>query len=92
MRGNARQSDEAPLPALPTPEFSIPAEQYRDVHVLAIKKLVTQESINHDIFPENVRVFARNYFKQKKSLWFVNNNGVLCVKYYKSQRKLLERP
>ena len=59
--------------------------QNRDVHVLAIMKLVTQESINHDIFSEKVRVFARNYNKQKKSLLFVNNNGVLCVKYPESQ-------
>ena len=40
--------------------------QNRDVHVLAIKKLVMQESIDHDIFPENVRTFARNYYKQKR--------------------------
>ena len=66
--------------------------QNRDVHVLAIKILVMQESIKHDIFPENVRVFATNYYKQKKSLLLVNNNGVLCVKYPKSQRKLHERP
>ena len=37
-----------------------------DVHVLAIKKLVAQESIDHDVFPEDVRAFARNYHKQKK--------------------------
>ena len=40
--------------------------QNRDVHVLAIKKLVAQKSIDHDIFPEDVRAFARNYYKQKK--------------------------
>ena len=66
--------------------------QNRDVHVRAIKKLVTQESINHDVFPENGRAFASNYYKQKKNLLFVNNNGVLCVKYPKSQTKLHERP
>ena len=38
----------------------------RDVHVLAIKKLVMQESINHDIFPENVCVFARNLLQAEK--------------------------
>ena len=41
--------------------------QNRDVHVLAIKKLVMQESIDHDIFPKNVRAFAKNYHKQKKN-------------------------
>ena len=35
--------------------------QNRDVHILAIRKLVMQESIDDDIFPENVRAFARNY-------------------------------
>ena len=66
--------------------------QNRDAHVLAFKKLVMQESIDHDIFPENVRAFARNYHKQKKNLLLVNTNGVLCIKYPKSQRALHERP
>ena len=39
--------------------------QNRDVHVLAIRKLVILESIDNDIFPEDVREFARNYFRQK---------------------------
>ena len=64
--------------------------QNRDV--LAIKKLVAQESIDHDIFPEDVRAFARNYYKQKKDLLFVNKNGILCVKYPPQQRPLHERP
>ena len=34
--------------------------QSRDVHVLALKKLVQSESIDNDVFPENVREFARN--------------------------------
>ena len=63
-----------------------------DVHVLAIKRLVHGEGINQDIFPEDVRTFARNYFKQKKGLLFLNSNGVLCVKYPASQRPLYERP
>ena len=66
--------------------------QNRDVHVLAIKKLVAQESIDYDIFPEDVRAFARNYYKQKKDLLFVNKNGILCVKYPPPQRPLHERP
>ena len=53
--------------------------QNRDVHVLALKKLVLSESIDHDIFPENVRQFARNYYCQKKDLLFINKNDVLCV-------------
>ena len=66
--------------------------QNRDVHVLAIKKLVAQESIDNDVFPEHVRAFARKYHKQKKDLLFINQNGVLCVKYPPQQRPLHERP
>ena len=60
--------------------------QNRDVHVLALKKLVLRESIDHDIFPENVREFARNYYPQKKDLLFINKNDVLCVRYSPNQR------
>ena len=38
----------------------------RDVHVLALKKLVARESNNHYVFPEYVRAFALYYHKQKK--------------------------
>ena len=41
--------------------------QNRDVHILAIKKLMEQESIDNEMFPENVRVFATNYYKQKNT-------------------------
>ena len=34
--------------------------QNRHVHVLAIKKLVLNKSIDHDIFHKDVREFARN--------------------------------
>ena len=47
--------------------------QNRDVHVLAIKMLVAQESIGHDVFPEDLRAFARNYHKHKKDLLFINS-------------------
>ena len=66
--------------------------QNRDVHVLALKKLVQCESIDNDVFPENVREFARNYFRQKKDLLFINKNDVLCVQYSPTQRPLHERP
>ena len=66
--------------------------QNRDVHVLALKKLVNGENIDQDMFPEDVRVFARNYFKQKKELQILNSNGVLCAKFPPSQRPLHERP
>ena len=66
--------------------------QNRDVHVLALTKLVQGEEIDQDIFPEDVRIFARNYFEQKKELLFLNLNGVLCAKYPSPQRPLHERP
>ena len=66
--------------------------QNRDVHVLALRKLVNGENIDQDIFPEEVRAFARNYFKQKKEILFLISNGVLCAKYPPSQRPLHERP
>ena len=66
--------------------------QNRDVHVLALKKLVQCESLDNDVFPENVREFARNYFRQKKDFLFINKNDVLCVQYSPTQRPLHERP
>ena len=51
-----------------------------DVHVLAIKKLVLDEPMDNDIFPEDVREFARNYFRQKK--------GLLTLVYQQERRPL----
>ena len=45
--------------------------QNRDVHVVALKKIV----LHQDIFPQDVRVFARNYFKQKNGLLFFYKRG-----------------
>ena len=50
--------------------------QNRDVHVLAVKKLVMHEPIDKDIFLENVRAFARNFYNQKKEVLFINQNDV----------------
>ena len=66
--------------------------QNSDFHFLALKKLVNGENIDQDIFPDDVRAFARNYFKQKKDLLFLNSNGVLCAKYPPPQRPLHEQP
>ena len=65
--------------------------QNRDVHILAIKKLVAKEPKDNEVFPRNVRVFAEYYFKQKRDQLLVNTNGILCVKYPHSQQKLHER-
>ena len=66
--------------------------QNRDVHVLALKKLVQCESLDNDVLPENVREFARNYFRQKKDLLFINKNDVPCVQNSPTPRPLHERP
>ena len=66
--------------------------QNRDVDVLALKKLVNNENIDQVIFPEDVRTFARNYFKQERDLLFINSNGLLCARYPSSQLPLHEHP
>ena len=66
--------------------------QNRDVQILALKKLVNNQNIDQNMFPEDVCAFARNHFKQKKELLFLNSNGVLCARYPPSQRLLHERP
>ena len=60
--------------------------QNHDVHVLALKKLVQCKNIVADIFPDDVRAFARYYFKQKKNLLFINS------RYPLSQWLLHKRP
>ena len=64
----------------------------RDVPILAIKKFVAKESLDNEVFPENVRVLAKNYYKQKKNLLLINPKWVLCVKHPKNQRAFYARP
>ena len=66
--------------------------QNRDVHVLSLKNLVNAENIDQEIFPEDERAFAHNYFKQKKKLLFLNSNGVFCAKYPPSQQYCTNGP
>ena len=65
--------------------------QNRDVHILAIIKIVAKEPIDNKFFTKSVRVFAENYFKQKKDLLLMNTNGVICVKSPLNQQELHER-
>ena len=53
---------------------------------------MAKESLKNEAFPENVRVFAKNYYKQKKDLLLIKAKGILCVKYPKNQRVLHTRP
>ena len=66
--------------------------QHRDVHLLALKKLMRDESLEDTIFPEDVQIFARRYFHQKKDLLFLNPDDILCVNYVLQQRALHVRP
>ena len=64
--------------------------QNRDVHLLALRKLMKEEELDESIFLPDVQDFARRYFHQKKDLLFVND--ILCVQYKPQQRPLHVRP
>ena len=66
--------------------------QSRDVHLLALRKLMKGEPLEDAIFPEDVQDFARRYFHQKKDLLFLNPDDILCVNYVPQQRALHVRP
>ena len=66
--------------------------QSRDVHLLAIKKLMKNESLEHPVFPDEVQEFAKRYYNQKKDLLFLNTDDILCVNYVPQQRALHVRP
>ena len=66
--------------------------QNRDVHLLALKKLMKNEPLEDTLFPEDVQDFAKRYFHQKKDLLFLNQNDILCVNYIPQQRAMLIRP
>ena len=66
--------------------------QSRDVHLLALRKLMKGEPLEDAMFPEDVQDFARRYFHQKKDLLFLNPDFILCVNYVPQQRALHVRP
>ena len=66
--------------------------QNRDVHLLALKKLMKNEPLEDTLFPEDVQDFAKRYFHQKKDLLFLNQNDILCVNYIPRQRAMHIRP
>ena len=66
--------------------------QSRDVHLLALRKLMKGEPLEDAMFPEDVQDFARRYFHQKKDLLFLNPDDILCVNYVPQQRALHVRP
>ena len=66
--------------------------QNRDVHLLALKKLMKNEPLDDALFPEDVQDFAKRYFHQKKDLLLLNQNDILCVNYIPQQRAMHVRP
>ena len=66
--------------------------QNRDVHRLALKKLVKNEPLDDSLFPEDVQYFAKRYYHQKKDSLFLNQNDILCVNYVPQQRAMHVRP
>ena len=67
-------------------------DQNRDVHLLALKKLMKNEPLEHILFPEDVQDIAKRYYHQKKDLLFLNQNDIKCVNYIPQQRAMHERP
>ena len=66
--------------------------QNRDVHLLALKKLMKNEPLEDPLFPDEVQVFAKRYYNQKKDLLFLNPDDILCVNNVPQQRALHVRP
>ena len=66
--------------------------QNRDVHLLALTKLMKDEPLEDAMFPEEVQDFAERYYTQKKDLLFLNSDDILCVNYVPQQRALHVRP
>ena len=53
----------------------------RDAHVLVIKQLILSETIDHAVVPEDLRTFARTYYKQKRTynLFHQQERDPLCI-------------
>ena len=60
----------------------------RDIHLLALKKLMNNEPLYDIMFPENVQVFVKWYYHQKKDLLFLSPDDILCVEYTPQQRAM----
>ena len=52
--------------------------QNRDAHLLAIKRLMKNETLPESLCPQDVRKFARKYFQQKKALLFMNQDDIFA--------------
>ena len=57
----------------------------RDMHLLALKKLLKDEPLEDAVFPEDVQDFANRFYNQKNDLLFLNpddtmsRNSVHCT-------------
>ena len=66
--------------------------QSRDVHLIALRKLMKNESLEHPVFTDEVQEIAKRYYNQKKDLLFLNIDDILCVNYVPQQRAPHVRP
>ena len=66
--------------------------QNRDVHLLALKKLMKNEPLEDPMFPDEIQDFAKRYYHQKKDLLSLNPDDILCLNYVPQQRALRVRP
>ena len=66
--------------------------QTRDMHLLALNKLMKNEALEDLVFPDEVQDFAKQYYNQMKDLLFLNPDDILCFNYVPQQRALHVRP
>ena len=65
--------------------------QNRDMHLLALRKLMKNEHLESCISRRSTRLRRTNYHQKKDSL-FLNPDDKLCVNYVHQQRALHVRP
>ena len=66
--------------------------QKRDVHLLAMKKLMSNEPLDNILFPEDVQHFDKRHYHQKKDLMLLNPDDIICINYVPQQRAMHVRP
>ena len=66
--------------------------QNRNMHLLALKKLMNNEFLQDPVLLNEVQDFAKRYYSHKKDLLFLNSDDILWVNYVPQQRAMHVRP
>ena len=66
--------------------------QNRDVHLLALKKLMKNEPLEDPVFPDDVQDFAKRYYHQKKDLLFLNPDDIQLRQLRPSTTRVARTP